>query len=116
MKTLLRDILDRAVEQVQHAKQQRERIYNDNIYFTAIKCSEDAPTWTYKEVHYETDDEIYGEELQNEDEYVRVQEEVEYYGEEGEYYGEDDDEEYYAHMQEDDDRTRTPNISQTTQM
>ena len=44
----------------------------------------------YKEIHYETDDEIYGEELQNEEEYV-----AEYY----EYYGEDDDE-YFARIQE----------------
>src|SRR6185312_12133544 len=31
------------------------------------------PAWTYKEIHYETDDEIYGEELQNEEKYVRIQ-------------------------------------------
>ena len=79
MKTLLRDVLDPAVEHVQHAKQQRERIYNDNVYFTASKHPENTPTWTYKDIHYETDDEIYGEELQNEEEYVCVQ---------GEYYGE----------------------------
>ena len=99
MKTLLRDVLDPAVEHVQHAKQQRERIYNDNVYFTTSKHPENAPSWTYKEIHYETDDEVYGEELQNEEEYVRVQEE-EYYGEGDEYYGEEDDEEYYARMQE----------------
>ena len=99
MKTLLRDVLDPAVEHVQHAKQQRERIYNDNVYFTTSKHPENAPSWTYKEIHYETDDEVYGEELQNEEEYVRVQEE-EYYGEGDEYYGEEDDEEYYTRMQE----------------
>ena len=47
----------------------------------------------YKEIHYETDNEIYREELQNEEEYVRVQGEggvqgeAEYY----EYYKKDDD-------------------------
>ena len=94
MKRLLRDVLDPAVENVQLAKTQRERIHNDNVYFTSSRHPENAPAWTYKEIHYETDDEIYGEELQNEEEYVRVQgeggvqEEAEYY----EYYGEDDDE------------------------
>ena len=104
MKTLLRDVLDPAVEHVQHAKQQWERIYNDNVYFTASKHPENALTWTYKDIHYETDDEIYGEELQNEEEYVRVQ--GEYYGEGAgyyEYYGEEDDEEYYARMQKEED-------------
>ena len=71
MKTLLRDVLDPAVEHVQHAKTQRERIHNDNVYFTSSKHPENAPAWTYKEIHYETDDEIY-EELQNEEEYIRV--------------------------------------------
>jgi hypothetical protein len=100
LKTLLRDVLDPAVEHIQHAKQQRERVYNDNVYFTASKHPEDAPTWTYKEIYYETDEEIYKEELlQNEEEYVRVQEEAEYYSE---YYGEDDDE-YFARMQEEED-------------
>jgi hypothetical protein len=73
LKTLLRDVLDPAVEHVQHAKTQRERIHNDNVYFTSSRHPENAPAWTYKEIHYETDDEIYGEELQNEEEYVRVQ-------------------------------------------
>jgi hypothetical protein len=106
LKTLLRDVLDPAVKHVQHVKQQRERIYNDNVYFTASKHPENAPAWTYKEIHYETDDEIYGEELQNEEEYVRVQGETEYYGEGDEYYGEDNDEEYYSRMQEEDEYIR----------
>ena len=102
MKRLLRDVLDPAVEHVQHAKTQRERIHNDNVYFTSSRHPENAPAWTYKEIHYETDDEIYGEELQNEEEYVRVQGEegvrgeAEYY----EYYGEEDDDEYFARIQE----------------
>ena len=93
MKTLLRDVLDPAVEYVQHAKTQRERIHNDNVYFTSSRHPENAPAWTYKEIHYETDDEIYGEELQNEEEYVRVQGDAEYYVEE-------DDDEYFARLQE----------------
>jgi cupin superfamily acireductone dioxygenase involved in methionine salvage len=110
LKTLLRDVLDPAVEHVQHAKTQRERIHNDNVYFTSSRHPENAPAWTYKEIHYETDDEIYGEELQNEEEYVRVQgeggvqEEAEYYREGAgyyEFYGEDD-EEYFARIEEED--------------
>ena len=89
MKSLLRNVLDPAVEHVQQTKTQRERIHNDNVYFTSSRHPKDAPAWTYKEIHYETDDEIYGEELQNEEEYV-----VEYY----EYYGDDD--EYFARIQE----------------
>jgi hypothetical protein len=102
LKRLLRDVLDPAVEHVQHAKTQRERIHNDNVYFTSSRHPKNAPAWTYKEIHYETDDEIYGEELQNEEEYVRVQGEggvrgeAEYY----EYYGEEDDDEYFARIQE----------------
>ena len=85
MKSLLRNVLDPAVEHVQQTKTQRERIHNDNVYFTSSRHPKDAPAWTYKEIHYKTDDE----------EYVRVQEEAEYY----EYYGEDDDE-YFARIQE----------------
>ena len=73
MKSLLRNVLDPAVEHVQQTKTQRERIHNDNVYFTSSRHPKDAPAWMYKEIHYETDDEIYGEELQNEEEYVRVQ-------------------------------------------
>jgi cupin superfamily acireductone dioxygenase involved in methionine salvage len=73
------------VEHVQQTKTQRERIHNDNVYFTSSRHPKDAPAWTYKEIHYETDDE----------EYVCVQGEAEYY----EYYGEDDNE-YFARIQE----------------
>jgi hypothetical protein len=93
LKRLLREVLDPAVEHVQHAKTQQERIHNDNVYFTSSRYPKNAPAWTYKEIHYETDDER--EELQNEEEYIRVQGEAEYY----EYYGEDDDE-YFARIQE----------------
>jgi hypothetical protein len=112
LKTLLRDVLDPAMEHVQHAKTQRERIFNDNVYFTSSRHPKNASAWTYKEIHYETDDEIYVDELQNEEEYVRVQgeggvqEEAEYYGEGAgyyEYYGEEDDEEFYARMKEEGD-------------
>ena len=110
MKRLLREVLDPAVEHVQHAKTQRERIHNDNVYFTSSRHPENAPAWTYKEIHYETDDEIYGEELQNEDEYVRIQKEggvrgeAEYY----KYYGEEDDDEYFARIQEEEEYDLLP--------
>jgi hypothetical protein len=92
LKRLLREVLDPAVEHVQHAKTQRERIHNDNVYFTSSRHPENAPAWTYKEIHYETDDEIYGEELQNEDEYVR----------------EEDDDEYFARIQEEEEYDLLP--------
>ena len=89
MKRLLREVLDPAVEHVQHAKTQRERIRNDNVYFTSSRHPENAPAWTYKEIHYETDD---GEELQNEDEYVR----------------EEDDDKYFARIQEEEEYDLLP--------
>jgi hypothetical protein len=92
LKRLLREVLDPAVEHVQHAKTQRERIHNDNVYFTSSRHPENAPAWTYKEIHYETDDEIYGGELQNEDED----------------YGEEDDDEYFARIQEEEDYDLLP--------
>ena len=101
MKSLLHNVLDPAVEHVQYMKTRWERIHNNNIYFTSSRHSKNALAWMYKEVHYETDDEIYGEELQNEEEYVcvqgegGVQGEAEYY----KYYGEDDDK-YFTCIQE----------------
>ena len=92
MKRLLREVLDPAVEHVQHAKTQRERIHNDNVYFTSSRHPENAPAWTYKEIHYETDDENYGEELQNEDEYAR----------------EEDDDKYFARIQEEEEYDLLP--------
>jgi hypothetical protein len=92
LKRLLREVLDPAVEHVQHAKTQRERIHNDNVYFTSSRHPENAPAWTYKEIHYETDDEIYVGELQNEDED----------------YGEEDDDEYFARIQEEEDYDLLP--------
>lgn len=55
MRGLLREIIDPAVEHVQYAKQQRERIHNDSVYFTATKPPENAPSWTYVDLNYETD-------------------------------------------------------------
>ena len=92
MKRLLREVLDPAVEHVQHAKTQRERIRNDNVYFTSSRHPENAPAWTYKEIHYETDDEIYGKGLQNEDED----------------YGEEDNDEYFARIQEEEEYDLLP--------
>ena len=92
MKRLLREVLDPAVEHIQHAKTQRERIRNDNVYFTSSRHPENAPAWTYKEIHYETDDEIYGKGLQNEDED----------------YKEEDDNKYFARIQEEEEYDLLP--------
>ena len=101
MKWLLRDVLDPAVEYVQHAKQQRERIYNDHVYFTFSKPPENAPSWACKEsAYYETDvtneyeheiDEDYEdlekeiERIQDEDEFEQLrllEEEEDYFNQE----------------------------------
>jgi hypothetical protein len=55
LRSLFRQILDPAVENIQYAKQQRERIYNDAIYFISSKPPENAPSWTFDEVEYDTD-------------------------------------------------------------
>jgi hypothetical protein len=48
--------LDPAAEKFQHAKRLRERIYDDNTYFTSSKPPANAPSWTYLEANmYETD-------------------------------------------------------------
>jgi hypothetical protein len=39
-------VLDPAAEQIQHAKKQRERIYDDDIYFVYSKPPENIPEWT----------------------------------------------------------------------
>ena len=57
-------MLDPTAEEIQHAKKQRERIYNDNIYFTLKSVSEGIPEWAYnlRKFVYETDNgEIGGE-------------------------------------------------------
>ena len=38
-------MLDPAAEQIQHAKKQRERIYDDDIYFVYSKLPENIPEW-----------------------------------------------------------------------
>jgi hypothetical protein len=38
-------VLDPAAEQIQHAKKQRERIYDDDIYFVYSKPPENIPEW-----------------------------------------------------------------------
>ena len=55
---MLREVLDPASEQFQHAKKQRERIYNDDAYFFSSKPPEDAPEWAYNtRFIYETETE-----------------------------------------------------------
>ena len=94
-------MLDPAVEYVQHAKQQRERIYNDHVYFTSSKPPENVPSWACKEsAYYETDvtneyeheiDEEYKdlekeiERIQDEDEFEQLrllEEEKDYFNQE----------------------------------
>jgi hypothetical protein len=55
LRSLFRQILDPAVENIQYAKQQRERIYNDAVYFILSKPSENAPSWTFDKVEYDMD-------------------------------------------------------------
>ena len=38
-------MLDPAAEQIQHAKKQRERIYDDDIYFVYSKPPKNIPEW-----------------------------------------------------------------------
>ncbi|RIA79942.1 hypothetical protein C1645_839592 [Glomus cerebriforme] len=47
LKYLLRDVLDPAAEEIQHAKKQRERIYDDDTYFMYSKPPENTPKWAY---------------------------------------------------------------------
>jgi hypothetical protein len=53
-------VLDPVAEEIQHAKKQRERIKDDDVYFTAGKPPVDAPEWTCKESSnvYKTEYEI----------------------------------------------------------
>ncbi|EXX59645.1 hypothetical protein RirG_187230 [Rhizophagus irregularis DAOM 197198w] len=56
LKHLLRNVLDPEAEYIQHAKKQRERIYNDDIYFTSSELLKNAPEWALdKAKMYETD-------------------------------------------------------------
>lgn len=56
---LLWEVLNPAAEQIQHAKKQREQIYDDKIYFTSSKPPENAPEWAYnkKKIYDKTDTE-----------------------------------------------------------
>ncbi|CAB4423968.1 unnamed protein product [Rhizophagus irregularis] len=57
LKHLLRNVLDPEAEYIQHAKKQRERIYDDDIYFTSSKPLKNAPEWALdKAKMYETDE------------------------------------------------------------
>ncbi|RIA98662.1 hypothetical protein C1645_731554 [Glomus cerebriforme] len=47
LKYLLRDVLDPAAKEIQHAKKQRERIYDDDTYFMYSKPPENTPEWAY---------------------------------------------------------------------
>ena len=48
-------MLDPASEQIQHAKKQRARIYNDNVYFTSNGPPENVPEWMIDPNYIETE-------------------------------------------------------------
>ena len=56
LKSLLRDVLDQVAEQDHHSKKHRERIYNDEVYFTSSKPPENIPEWANNDTYYETDE------------------------------------------------------------
>ncbi|CAB5377985.1 unnamed protein product [Rhizophagus irregularis] len=57
LKHLLRNVLDPEAEYIQHTKKQRERIYDDDIYFTSSKPLKNAPEWALdKAKMYKTDE------------------------------------------------------------
>ncbi|RIA84164.1 hypothetical protein C1645_742529 [Glomus cerebriforme] len=47
LKYLLRDVLDPTAEEIQHAKKQQKRIYDDDTYFMYSKLPENTLEWTY---------------------------------------------------------------------
>ena len=51
-------MLDPAAEQIQHAKKQRERIYDDDTYFVYSKPPDNTPEWAYdmEKIRYEEKD------------------------------------------------------------
>ena len=55
-------MLDPTAEEIQHAKKQRERIYNDDVYFTLKSVSEGISEWAYNsgKFVYETDNDEFG--------------------------------------------------------
>lgn len=101
---LLREVLDPAVENIQQAKQQRERIWNDTIYFTSTKRPKNAPDWTYSAVNYyeteatATDYEEELDRLQIEEEFDRLQDVDDQKDHEDDEYDRKDEEEYYNHL------------------
>ncbi|PKC53889.1 hypothetical protein RhiirA1_478373 [Rhizophagus irregularis] len=50
LKHLLRNVLDPEAEYIQHAKKQRERIYDDDIYFTSSKPLKNTLEWAEYDV------------------------------------------------------------------
>ncbi|GET54904.1 hypothetical protein GLOIN_2v1787947 [Rhizophagus irregularis DAOM 181602=DAOM 197198] len=50
LKHLLRNVLDPEAEYIQHAKKQRERIYDDDMYFTSSEPLKNAPEWAEYDV------------------------------------------------------------------
>ncbi|POG61878.1 hypothetical protein GLOIN_2v1786037, partial [Rhizophagus irregularis DAOM 181602=DAOM 197198] len=57
LKYLLRNVLDPEAEYIQHSKKQRERIYDDDMYFTSSEPLNNAPEWALdKAKMYETDE------------------------------------------------------------
>ncbi|GET59115.1 hypothetical protein GLOIN_2v1786037 [Rhizophagus irregularis DAOM 181602=DAOM 197198] len=57
LKHLLRNVLDPEAEYIQHAKKQRERIYDDDMYFTSSEPLKNVPEWALdKAKMYETDE------------------------------------------------------------
>lgn len=112
--------MDPAVEHIQQAKQQRERLWNDSVYFTSSKHPENAPEWACKpESYYEMEAETDYEEFDRMEEEIQevVQEEAiqgddykydyrdyrqkdEYYDEEEEYNRMIQEEEYNYFIQE----------------
>ena len=55
-------MLDPTAEEIQHAKKQRERIYNDDVYFTLKSVPEGISEWAYNsgKFVYETDNGEFG--------------------------------------------------------
>lgn len=49
--------MDPEAEYIQHAKKQRERIYDDDMYFTSSEPLKNAPEWALNKAKmYETDE------------------------------------------------------------
>ena len=68
-------MLDPAAEQIQHAKKQRERIYDDDIYFVYSKLPKNIPEWAcdpekikdLPEAHTDEVDDNYDNDIQLDD-------------------------------------------------